>query len=247
MANKKRRKFLQEGLGASLLCSPLLSALGLFSPQARGQVVPFAFYKPRILVLDANSSGQTIPAAAKAGNYAVLFDAIGGTGTQNYVLPAGWSQRHSDFYTGSLDFRFVVSSKILLGGDPGSSVTGMVKGGIGSPRKILLVFDGNYASVTHSTTVSEQTAGDPASQAIASSAGAGVVVAISSFFAYSGGGGAALSFTPAYDNIFTKGNVRAAYKAYTSGAQDHTVDMPDAGNPNMFMSYYADLSLELPL
>src|SRR5210317_1926593 len=65
-----------------------------------------------------DSEDITIPSAASAGDIAVLFDS---TATGTLATPSGWT----NIYQQNATFETSVSYKILAGGDPGTSITGI--------------------------------------------------------------------------------------------------------------------------
>jgi hypothetical protein len=79
----------------------------------------------------ANSS-IVIPAAAQAGDIAVLFDRQNTT-TSGFVTPTGWTTIANRFNGGN---KSNISYKVLTAGDPGLSITGQGT----TARKIMVVY-----------------------------------------------------------------------------------------------------------
>ena len=85
----------------------------------------------------------TIPAAAQAGDLAVLFDwSIQASGPTS-VIPAGWTQIGTDLSGAEGAVKHLASRKTLAAGEPGTSVTGMSGSLL---TKQLLVFRPSAAS-----------------------------------------------------------------------------------------------------
>jgi hypothetical protein len=101
----------------------------------------------------------TIPAYAKPGDYAFLFDY---STTTTLVVPAGWTQVTTSTTTG---IRSSIFYKRLLGYDIGTAVTGMA----GTTRKVLVIVrpNGPVTSVTLSTPTQQATTAIPTNQTIA--------------------------------------------------------------------------------
>ena len=174
-----------------------------------------------------NATAITIPASAAIGDFAVLFDAAGGTGPASAVTPSGWTNHINT--TASNTIRCMVSSKTLVSGDPGLSINGMT--GPTTSRKIMLVFRPNQAivSMTPSTPNAEGTTGNPAVQTLTMSGQATPLIAVACFRAT-----AAISprsVSPAFDAEVSEDNstIYMQYKIYNSSPANHTVDMDDEG------------------
>lgn len=115
----------------------------------------------------ANATGTTsvvIPASAAIGDIAVLWD-FSATNTQ--VNPSGWTPIVS---SGTTSTRITASYKVLVSGDPGSTITGQS----GTTRKTVLIFRRSSAigNITLSTPNSQATSAAPSSQTITGGTGA---------------------------------------------------------------------------
>jgi hypothetical protein len=195
----------------------------------------------------SNAATITVPAAAQTGDVAILFDvAESTTGTPpSDVVPTNWTGITTTTFVNSAGNgqRCRISYKILTGGDPGASITGM--NGTARNDKVMLVVRGNVAATAVSaedwTLVGEET--DPASQTVnASTLGTAPLVVF-------GMANARLSTavfstaSPAFDATVADGtaDLLAGYKIYDSAPADHTIDMADLGN-NMLASGFLELT-----
>lgn len=183
----------------------------------------------------ANAATITIPAGALAGDLAVLFDCAYST-SPGAVTPAGWTNVANATVTSVT--RGMTHYKVLLAGDPGSSVTGMDETTV---DKVMLVFRPSRAivSVVASTWNADATTLNPASQTV-------LAVGVATPLVVIGGAGAASSTaafvtaSPAFDATVTTADSDAimGYKVYNSAPADHTIDMDDLGSGNNLHSGY---------
>lgn len=96
----------------------------------------------------------TIPAISREGDFAVLFDSSDDNDLFNptSVVPSGWTSIRNDFGVDAVlageSMRSIVSYKLLVSGDPGSSITGMNTNL--QTTKIILVFRPNFVIQTAS-------------------------------------------------------------------------------------------------
>lgn len=91
----------------------------------------------------------TIPATAAVGDIVVLFDRAtnSGLGAPNAVTPAGWTQLTTLAVSSSGgSFRSSILYKVLVAGDPGSTITGMNRLGAGGMTKMTTIFRPLYRS-----------------------------------------------------------------------------------------------------
>lgn len=195
-------------------------------------------------VASAASTGQsvTIPAGAQANDIAVLCNlAWGSVSVPTIARPSGWTQLAAGSVAGDLTTA-VTSYKKLVGGDAGSSITGMTTGGGSSEYdNLMLVFRGNIAisSVTPSTWNAESTAGNPALQTVSAEGQTAPLVVIG--FAAKGQSTAAFSTaSPAFDATVSNGDsdIIGGYKIYNSSPANHSIDMNDLGMHNHLHSGY---------
>ena len=190
-----------------------------------------------------NSTNVTIPAAAIAGDWAILFDADEDTGggAIGSAVPAGWASIADTFASPGWALRSTVSHKILTAAG-GGSVTGIPGG-----TKILMVFrpSTSLAAATPSTWNAEVTAGNPSAQTVSAS---GVTTPLIVFaWASLGNAGDALpSFsteTPAMTNLTNTGpsggpECRLGYTIYNTSPSDQSIDTADGGSINGLQSGY---------
>ena len=209
-----------------------------FLPGMTGAMSGFVDRSISATVLSASSTTSTIviPAAAAIGDLAVLFDYAEGSGLPTDVVPTNWT----GLVTATVDnFRIRCSRKVLVGGDPGATITGM-NGSVGND-KVMLVFrpSSAIATVTPSTWLAEVTLGNPASQAISAS-GQAVPIIVFGCAAINGGTAAFSTASPAFDAEVAKAqaDIIAGYKIYNSGPANHTIDMNDLGDSNGLASGY---------
>jgi hypothetical protein len=198
-------------------------------------------------VASANSASNTItiPASAQAGDVAILFDfAVRGQATEpTDVVPTGWTGiiTHTFSVAGPTSGRARISYKILAGGDPGASVTGMNSD---VEDKVMLVFRGSQAiSAVNAAGWDLVTGtGNPSSQTVAASGGAAPLVVFG--MADVNNGTAAFSTaSPAFDATVANSDadMLAGYKIYNSAPADHTIDHNHTGS-NALGSGYLELS-----
>lgn len=186
----------------------------------------------------ANATGITIPASAAAGDFAILYDAAGGTGPASAVTPSGWTNHVNT--TASNTMRCMISTKTLVGGEPGATINGMT--GPTTSRKCMAVFrpSAAIATMTPSTPNAEGTTGDPALQNLLMSGQPTPLIAVACFRATTGI--TTRSVSPAFDGEITEdgSTIYMQYKIYNSGPFNHTVDMADFGTnclQSMFFTF----------
>lgn len=175
-----------------------------------------------------NSANVTIPAAAIAGDYAILFDAAQDPAGSSIstVTPTGWTTIKNDTITSGKSLRAMVSHRILTGG---GVVTGLNSSG---EKKILLVFRPNVSVglPTPSSWNGEATAGNPTSQAVSAS-GVATPLIVFAFAAATAGTAPTFSTeTPAMTNVIMSGSslgIRVGYTLYNSSPSDQSIDMND--------------------
>lgn len=91
----------------------------------------------------------TIPATAAIGDIVVLFDRAtnNGLGAPAAVTPAGWTELSTfAVATSGGSFRSSILYKVLVAGDPGSTITGMNRLGAGGMTKMTTIFRPLYRS-----------------------------------------------------------------------------------------------------
>lgn len=187
----------------------------------------------------SNANTITIPAGALVGDLAVLFDQCFGGTTD--VIPTGWTGI-ATATAGGAGSRGRISYKVLVGGDPGASITGL---DATSEDKVMLVFtpSATIATVTVSTWNIASTALDPASQSVLASGQATPLVVLGSS-SVNGGTAAFATASPAFDATVATADadLLVGYKIYNSSPADHTIDQNDLGNDQIPASGYLIVS-----
>jgi len=193
------------------------------------------------------SSTITIPAAAQAGDLAVLFDQSvqSSTTLPTTVVPTNFTSIVNTSLSGSFATRGIFSYKILVSGDPGTSITGM--SGTFAQRKILAIFrpvGKGITSVELSTPQGQATDGNPTAQSILMTQSSPVLIG---FIGYGNGSaqidprtstGATFSELSAAISLYMK------YVIFNRGdtPTDATADMDDEGFNNLLQSFWMKLS-----
>jgi hypothetical protein len=180
----------------------------------------------------ANSSSITIPSLAAAGDLGVLCDWA--SNSPSLTIPSGWTQIRDSAAASS---RLTISYKVLVAGEPNSSITGM---GATDPNKIIFVFrpDKSISNVTPSTWAIEVTAGNPASQNVAAS-GKAVPMVVIGAMGVTTGDSAFTTASPAFTATLQTDSTDfiAGYKIYNSSPADHTVDAGDVSTNGLTSGY----------
>lgn len=183
----------------------------------------------------AVSSGSTIviPATARKGDFAILVDGAVGASTPTSVTPTGWA---TDANITSALTRVMISRKVLVTGDSGSTITGM-NGGIGD-NKVMVVFrpSASILTVLPSTPTGESTSGDPGSQTIEMVNATTPVIGLAHFF--SSGAINPRTNSPSMTEISNGTDQYVHYIIYNSSPLTHTIDMDDEGNNTLQGIYY---------
>lgn len=184
----------------------------------------------------------TVPASAAAGDLAVLYQySISSTSlAPSAVTPSGWTAL-TDTSTISVgtSARGMLLYKVLVGGDPGSTVTGM--SGSSSDDKVIAVFRPStaIALVSPSTFNAQMTNGTPTTQTTTAT---GLTYAIV-MLGVGASTGSPVSFsaaTPAWGATIATASTReiAAYTIYNSSPSNQSVSMSDFGSLNWLASGY---------
>lgn len=181
----------------------------------------------------SNSHTITIPSTSAEDDLALLFDFGWNSSTSAVtdVVPTGWTGVLTAADTsGGKQARVRISYKILAGGDPGSSVTGINDT---NDAKVMLVFAGPISSVTPQDLASFCDSSNPSAQTANASGGSPALI-VFGCHGYSYSTGAAFSTaSPAFDETVIEpvtSDLIAGYKYYASGPQDHTIDGPGGSN-----------------
>jgi hypothetical protein len=189
----------------------------------------------------STSSTITIPAAAQAGDVAILFDyAQASSGIPTDIVPTGWT---GIITATSAQLRSRISYKILAAGEPGTSVTGL-DGDV--EDKVMLVFRGNIAATAVSAEdwALECTSANPSSQTVNASTLGTAPLVVLGMAAHTAATAAFSTASPAFDAtvLNSDSDIIAGYKIYNSGPADHSVDMNDLGSFNALGSGFLELT-----
>jgi hypothetical protein len=206
-----------------------------------GAVVSYSFVASAI----TSTSTCALPTGSQAGDIAVLF----GLGIKNSSTPipddsypAGWfdvATATGSGLGGNTAARMRVSAKIL---DASDITAGSVTAAMANATSIaygMLAFRPSraVATLSKSTWSGEVTAGDPASQTVASGSVTGAVLVFG--FTWDGDNGAPAfsTATPAFDGTVSPSSSRlVGYSIHNSSPVDHTIDSADNGRYNGLMS-----------
>lgn len=174
----------------------------------------------------SNAPTITIPGSSQAGDLAVLIDFTINITSSNVtdVVPTGWTGLVTAAdNSGSTRNRTRASYKVLVAGDPGSSVTGMNDS---TENKVMLVFRAAASpAVTPAGWVCDNTqGGGTSSQSLLASGGNAPLVVIGA----SGIDAGTASFdtaSPAFDATVATADddLLVGYKIYNSAPADHTI------------------------
>jgi hypothetical protein len=178
----------------------------------------------------------TIPSSAAVGDLAVLFDYATGNPTPTDVVPTNWTGVATANSTNLNRLR--VSYKIIAGGEPGSSVTGMDST---AEDKVMLVFRGDVPinTVTASTWNAECTAGNPADQSVTALSQDTPLIVLG-MAAINAGTAAFDVQTPAFTTTVanSEADILAGYRIYNASPVSHTIGKADQGADNGLASGY---------
>ncbi|SFU21020.1 hypothetical protein [Mesorhizobium sp. YR577] len=193
-----------------------------------------------VAVVGSNAATITIPADSQAGDLAVMYDfAVGTLSAPPTVTPPGWTAVTNN---GNGDTRGITSYRILTGGDPGDTITGM--NGDDINRKVMRVLRGRQPVTTATSggwdgniTV---VANSPGNISVPASGGSTPLVVLG--FAASRGTVNTFSSSPAFDSANAASATRTGYKSYKGTASNHTVSMTQAGDRNGLAAGYFQIS-----
>lgn len=171
----------------------------------------------------STSASITIPAAAQAGDLAILYDlARSIASAPTLVTPSGWTTL-SDLQQSPVSA--VLSYKILAAGEPGSTVTGMDGNSADAKSLVVLRATPALAGVTVTDLNEEATTGNPSAQTIEALTSYPYVV-----YGVCGGRGALPDWASAwYSNSGSVGYQRLAYQIYNTAGASRSVDCDDSG------------------
>jgi hypothetical protein len=200
-----------------------------------------------VTTTNGNSATKTIPAEAAVGDLALLFDTAFSQGgsVPATAVPADFTSLKNDTILGSNGgVRAIVSAKKLVGGDPGSGVTGL-SGGTQS-RYIFTILrpDAAFVGFTSNDADGQGTSGNPSPQTISAGSAATKPVVVWAHW-YGTNFVDPRTASPAMTEVEGSSLAHfAKYKVYNSAdsPQDHTVDMDDEGSENILQSGYLTFS-----
>lgn len=210
----------------------------LFSPLLNGPVFGLSSLS---FVDSAISDTQdvVIPAGAAVGDLAILLDWASEGGTPTDVVPTNFTGIGQ---ASNANARVRASYKVLVGGDPGATITGM--NATGNEPKVMFVFRPNATinTVTLSTVNAQQTTANPTLQTVSASGQPTPLVVIGGAGCTSGAPVFSTA-SPAFDAtvVNSDDHLRGGYKVYNSSPADHSIDMNDLGN-NGLISFYLRVS-----
>lgn len=194
----------------------------------------------------ATSTGSTItiPAGAAIGDFAILADFADGGSIPSLVTPTNFNDIASagvgSAFGGGVNGRGAVSWKILVSGDPGTSVTGM-NGGT-SNAKVMLVFRPavTLSSATPNTWDKEINTANPTAQSVTASGGTPPLV-VFGVGATDAGTASFSTASPAFDGtvLTSDSDMIFGYKIYNSSPSDHSIDINDLGRNYLASGYVA--------
>lgn len=183
-----------------------------------------------------------IPSDAAIGDLAVYlnFAVDGDTSAPTDVVPTDWTGLIEVENDGIVQAsRGRASYKILVSGDPGSTITGM--NGNQQDSNVMFVFRSSTGifSVTPSTWQGSRSTGNPSAISLTASAGGVPSVVI----AYCATDNTTAEFSTASPSFTAEvesanGGINAGYIIYSSSPQNHTVDMNDLDNRNTLVGGY---------
>lgn len=187
----------------------------------------------------ANSTASTITwPSIQANDIAFIADRANGTSLPAEVVPTGFTKITRACVT-SGNHRLTVSYKILTGSESGS-LTG--QNGNQNNQKVMQIFRPSQAvsTINFGGLVAQQTDADPASRTVQASGSRtpsivfGIVSTPSATTSFA-------TASPSFDGTDATSNTRTVmgYKVYNTSPSDHTIDMADAGNDNIFSTFVA--------
>ncbi|CAB4154487.1 hypothetical protein UFOVP647_5 [uncultured Caudovirales phage] len=91
------------------------------------------------------SATTTIPATANVGDIVLLFDMAVSSAIPSEVVPTGWTKIISITSNSTNDWRYTLSYKKLVSGDPGSNITAQ---SATTGSKLMLIYKTNFSTVT---------------------------------------------------------------------------------------------------
>lgn len=184
----------------------------------------------------------TIPSGASAGDVVVLVNrAYNNSSTEpTYTIPTGFSAIGDDLLSsGANRIKVVNSYKILDGGDPSATITGMAVDTANEMQLIRYSCDVAASSVTLQSFNAEGTPGDPAAQTILGASYSAPMIMVGSHAARTGFPSTALSVTA--DGTDLTGSLKTECLAYNSSPANVTWDANDV-DLNLSISFLLEVA-----
>jgi sugar lactone lactonase YvrE len=171
----------------------------------------------------AATTSITMPSTIIAGDLAVLFDTS--TTTSSSITPSGWALINGVTTTG---IRTNISRKLLTGTEGGSTITGMA----GTTRKVLVIYRGNTAinSITTTLTGTQATTATPSNQSLVGEAGPMAAIAVYAKTAFTTPTrGWSVGSPTEYNRVSTSGIFVKSLITDSGTPATTTISMTDAG------------------
>lgn len=196
----------------------------------------------------SSTTSVSVPASAAAGDLAVLVNVAwndsAGTAPSDVSDPTGWTSLANFNFTpgGAVGVRYRVWAKVLVSGDLGGSITGLLNSSVKyAVMQIFRPATGSVASFAGSAVSHDQGSGDPAQQTIAASGGTPPLIVFGLYTATAAVTPRTSSFTADRESSpATRMYVKS--KVYNSAPVDVTIDMPDEGTGNALAGWYISCS-----
>ncbi|OGC85039.1 hypothetical protein A3F55_02115 [Candidatus Adlerbacteria bacterium RIFCSPHIGHO2_12_FULL_53_18] len=179
------------------------------------------------------SSTITIPSEKWAGDLCIIFNYAQG-GTPATVVPSGFTSLAN---TSGSNIKIIASGKVLSGSE--TTVTGMTgDNDQGWACQLFRPTGFAFSTFPVNSLVSSSTSGDPPALTVSASGAAVPIIVLAQ--ARSNTGGYTIVDSPVMTQIGGDTAPQAFYTIYDSGdtPQDHSLDMPDAGNHNLIHAFY---------
>ncbi len=184
----------------------------------------------------------TAPASIAAGDVIVFLNWARDVGLPTTAIPSGFTSISNVSLTNA---RVILSYKLAVGGEGGSTLTGMTSG-TDDLVIIVLVFRGNVpaTSATVQDAAGEMINTAPSDQVVNASGGNPPLIVLGGFAST---GAFTPGFSPSADATFsdtssTGPQLDLAYKIYDSSPADVTMSKTDTGNRNTIVSCYIEMS-----
>lgn len=192
----------------------------------------------------STASTIAVPASVAAGDLMVLVDKAynGGIFAPFTVLATDFTSISNLTTTGSVFIRQILSYKLAVGTEGGTTLTGM-NGGVGNAKALYVFRRTAAASSLNLSTANEQlTSGDPSAQNVAASGGTPPLVVIGAYGARTETIDPRTFSTTKDGEINPNTTLYLAYKIYNESPSDTSIDMDDEGSVNILQSLYIEMA-----